>query len=399
MQPNLKRHVNLVHFVLLSTGTGLLQCLAMAQEQPVPTLRYDASSGTVVLQGLAAEDWDRIQKTPPDTDFWRTVFPVFLGDQIPADPKTRPAMLGDYEPRNGSIFFKPRYPFLKGRTHWARFDMAGFHRMISGSSKTQDRAIQLSFKTPSAQTQPATFVTAVYPSSDHLPANLLKFYIHFSQPMSRGGNNRFVHLLDSRGDQIPNPFLDVPQELWDGSTQRYTLFFHPGRIKRGLALHESEGMALLPGETYTLVVTTDFKDHLGMPLTQTFRKTFTVMEADRRSPALKAWKLTKPKPGTREPLLLEVDEPLDHALFARLIGVQTQAGVPLAGRVQLSTKETLWEFEPRLPWERGAYRLQIGSELEDLAGNTPLRLFDATVGKKPEGENKSQLLRINFQLP
>ena len=47
---------------------------------------------------------------------------------------------------------------------------------------------------------PAT-VAVVYPSADELPANLLKFYLHFSKPM-REGPAIFDHfqLLDDKGE-------------------------------------------------------------------------------------------------------------------------------------------------------------------------------------------------------
>ena len=77
-------------------------------------------------------------------------------------------------------------------------------------------------------------VVAVYPSSATLPENQLRFYLHFSAPMSRGEVYQHLQLLDQDGKPIVLPFLEIGEELWDTTGQRLTLLIDPGRIKRGL---------------------------------------------------------------------------------------------------------------------------------------------------------------------
>ena len=65
-------------------------------------------------------------------------------------------------------------------------------------------------------------MTHVYPSRAMLPENLLRLYIHFSAPMSRGEAYRRIRLLDATGKPVDDPFLELDEELWsrDGSGSR-----------------------------------------------------------------------------------------------------------------------------------------------------------------------------------
>ncbi len=52
----------------------------------------------------------------------------------------------------------------------------------------------------------AASVTEVYPSAAVLPENLLRFYIQFSAPMSRGEAYRRIKLLDAGGKPVDGRF-------------------------------------------------------------------------------------------------------------------------------------------------------------------------------------------------
>ncbi|MCB1092679.1 MAG: hypothetical protein KDL87_14180, partial [Verrucomicrobiae bacterium] len=74
----------------------------------------------------------------------------------------------------------------------------------------------------------------IEPDYGIVPANHLKFYLTFAQPMERGDVFRFLRLvrIDPDGKEIaevPDPFREV--ELWDETFTRMTLWFHPGRQK------------------------------------------------------------------------------------------------------------------------------------------------------------------------
>jgi hypothetical protein len=62
----------------------------------------------------------------------------------------------------------------------------------------------------------------------------------------------------------------------------------------------------------------------------------------------------------------------------------------VTGKVTLARQETEWRFTPAAPWKPGAYRLQIDSSLEDLAGNRVGRAFDVdTREHAAEGKSKT----------
>src|SRR5205085_2327280 len=158
---------------------------------------------------------------------------------------------------------------------------------------------------PKPAAKPTAVVARVYPTADKLPENQLKFYLHFSAPMSQGGSYRHVSLLDARGKKIDYPFLELEEELWDPTGTRFTLFFDPGRVKRGLKPREEVGPALEEGKSYTLVIDRDWTDADGNPLRETFRKRFTVGLPEDEAIDPKIWKFSRPQAD---------EDPLDRPL-------------------------------------------------------------------------------------
>ena len=163
-----------------------------------------------------------------------------------------------------------------------------------------------------------------------------------------------------------------------------TVFFHPGRIKRGLRPHEELGLALQVGNRYQLVIDQNMQDENGNPLVETVRKNFHVIESDRTSPNYKNWNLTAPTSGTYAPVILTFSESLDRALLGRMLDIQDANGNSIGGSVHISLAETQWRFEPQKPWHLGAYTIQVNTILEDLAGNQLHRLFDVDLQNKPQ---------------
>jgi hypothetical protein len=87
-------------------------------------------------------------------------------------------------------------------------------------------------------------ITAIHPGTDRLPANHLKFYLHFSQPMQQGVFQRHCALLDQNGKPVVEPFRET--ELWSADRKRLTLWLHPGRQKTGVNLNDEFGPVLQP---------------------------------------------------------------------------------------------------------------------------------------------------------
>ena len=85
-----------------------------------------------------------------------------------------------------------------------------------------------------------------------LPANTLRFYIHFPRPAEAHFERDQLCLLDDKEQVVRDPFLVLSQELWSPDGRRLTVLMEPGRIKRGLGADPTHEPALVVGRTYSL---------------------------------------------------------------------------------------------------------------------------------------------------
>ncbi|MCA9016720.1 MAG: hypothetical protein KDA77_15410, partial [Planctomycetaceae bacterium] len=224
-------------------------------------------------------------------------------------------------------------------------------------------------------------VTAVYPSSNELPANHLKFYIQFSEPMQQGDIFDYFSLFNKTQNRlVPRPFRHT--ELWSPDGKQLTLWFHPGRQKVGVNLNVELGAILNEGQEYELRINPKWAALSGHPLGKEVKKTFTAVAMDERQPDIFQWKSIKPAPGTRDPLVCKLNEPLDYALLLSQMTVGDFNGKPVPGKIELAENESVWRFIPDQPWQVGVYQLVVGSVLEDLAGNSIARPFAIDLSKQ-----------------
>ena len=332
--------------------------------------------------------WDQIgqistQAARFGTDQWQALFAVYVDSGSFED--ALPPILGSYRIEGEALIFQPRFPLQPGLRYRAVFTSAS-------------EPITLRFDIPKSEATVSTTVEHVYPSTDRLPENQLKFYLHFSAPMSRGEAYSRIHLLDQGGDPVDLPFLELDQELWDREGKRLTLLFDPGRIKRDLVPHEEVGASIKEGETYTLVIDRDWRDAQGQSLKEDFKKFFAVVAADRESPDPESWLLTAPQAGSVQPLSLEFPEPLDHGLLMRLLEVMNPQGNFVEGSIQVDRNETRWRFTPHEPWRVGDYSLSVDTTLEDLAGNRVNRPFEVDVFERVEERITTTTASLPFQV-
>jgi hypothetical protein len=288
-------------------------------------------------------------------------------------------LLGSYQAQGSTLRFRCRFPL----------DQPAYRVVIEPAALTEHQrkaralegrtgplVVDVELASPQRAARPATVVSAVYPSARVLPENLLRLYLHFSAPMSRGEAYKHIHLVNSEGQEVKGAFLELDEELWSGDGRRFTLLFDPGRIKRGLLPRDELGPALRDGKSFTMVIDRDWPDAQGCPLAAGYRGTFRVGPPDQTPPAPRDWMIRPPASGTKEPLEVRFTEPLDSALARRLITVKVQGAGGVAGRVELQSAETLWLLWPLAPWQAGDYWLEVGTELEDLAGNAICRPFE-----------------------
>ncbi len=393
---------------LRTLGAIVLAALALATPVAADgvSLRLEPSTqgsehGTFVADGLGASLLDRLRRQPPPPADWRSIFPIYTLDVADGEetvPLDRPPVAGDWQIDDDAIRFRPRYPLVPGLTYVARFDVDRL-RALAGAppGPAAEPPIEARFSLPREHVLPSTVVSAIYPSASELPENLLKLYLHFSAPMGRGDAYRHIRLVDAEGRDHQHVFLAVGEELWDASQRRLTLFFDPGRIKRGLRPHLEAGPPLVEGGSYRLVVDAGWRDAEGLPLARGFEKAFTAGAADRRSPDPGDWRIEPPAAGTRAPLEVIFDESLDHGLASRVVRVTGAGGRPIAGQVEVVDSERRFRFVPEAPWRPGDYQIEVDSVLEDLAGNSLRQVFDLDVrAPRPSGPPVEDVVTLDF---
>ena len=296
-----------------------------------------------------------------------------------------PPMAGTWENGAGLLRFRPQFPLTPGVRYRAEY------------RPRQGEPVVAYFDPPAAKPGPPTEVAQVFPTAEVLPENQLKFYLQFSAPMSRGRTYEHVHVRDAAGTIIDLPFLELDEELWDPSMTRLTLLIDPGRIKRGVKPLEDIGPVFERGKNYSLTVEAACRDAAGQPLRATFEKSFRIDVADRTPPDPRRWVVRPAAAGTRDPLVVEFDEPLDQALALRLIRVRHE-GTTLAGEPALRQHERVWTLVPSEPWKRGAYRLIVQTTIEDLAGNNIGKTFDVDLASGGQRRLAEEEVAVEFEV-
>jgi hypothetical protein len=223
----------------------------------------------------------------------------------------------------------------------------------------------------------------IFPQARVLPANTLRFYIHFPRSAEAHFDRGHLWLLNEEEQAVRDPFLVLSQELWSVDGRRLTVLMEPGRIKRGLGADPSHEPALVAGRTYSLVVTA---------LGQTARHTFRVSD-----PVLKAvdetrWRLSSPTAGSLDPAVVHFDRVMDAALCEDEIAVLTPSKEIVHTRVSLSPDGTAARLTPSRPWRAGEHRLVASERLEDVCGNRLGEALDHGLG----ADGPSRAGMINF---
>ncbi|HVX13359.1 MAG TPA: hypothetical protein VHC22_19405 [Pirellulales bacterium] len=303
-----------------------------------------------------------------------------------AQPPNPPPLAGRYSTLPDGLRFTPRFPLEPGMRYRAEYRQDG------------EEAVVEEFRIPARAPAPAARVTAIYPSSDKLPQNQLKFYVRFTAPMSRGDAYKHLELLDAAGNRVDLPFLELGEELWNPAGDRLTLLLDPARVKRGLKPREDSGPVLEVGRTYSLVIGRDLRDAAGRPLEGDFRKKFLVGEPDETCPQPRRWRLTIPAADTISPLVVKFDEPLDRALLDRMLWVVDGGDETVPGKAVVGPGETSWTFEPQQAWPPGRYRLIADTWLEDLAGNSIARKFELDGVSAERATRADETVGVDFKI-
>jgi hypothetical protein len=333
------------------------------------------------VEGLSPEDVAALRALPEGAPEWLDVFAARVRTASASGEGDLPAILGVHEVHGAALRFAPRFPLEPGIVYRVVFHSPAqrLAEPSAGSRSGLQPAFVAEFELPLAQRIPTTVVTAIYPSASVLPENVLRFYVHFSAPMSRGSAYDYIRLLAEDGSEVSSAFLELGEELWDPSGRRFTLYLDPGRVKQELQPREELGPVLQSGGRYTLVVDGAWPDAEGVPLKAAYRKVFTAGPSVQKSVDPMAWRVEPPAARSTVPLRVRFAEPLDHALLRRLLWVEDAQGNAVEGAIEVSEEERLWSFTPQGEWRRGRYALAVDTVLEDVAGNNVGRPFEVDI--------------------
>ena len=279
---------------------------------------------------------------------------------------TSNAIQGKHRIDGNYLTFKPYFPFEYGMNYVVR----------TSNKKSAKTYTYQSFQIEKERTVEQAAVVAIYPSANQLPENLLRFYIYFNTPMKKGQALKQIQLVDEEGGIDQYAFMEFKQELWSADGKRLTLLFDPGRIKRGLSTNELRGPALLAGKPYELIISGDWKDVYGQPLSISLTKKIEVVSPYHLPITLSNWRINPPRKNSHDKLTLHFDRIIDHALLSSMVTIVDEEENPINGYWEIAAEEQSVLFLPKEKWPQGNYKIIIDSRLEDVAGNNLQNLLD-----------------------
>jgi hypothetical protein len=281
-----------------------------------------------------------------------------------------PDVFGRYHFLDDGVRFIPHFPFEQGLSYRVSFDPRPL-----GRARFSD-VLTLEFSIPKERSALPPVVNNIFPSSDCLPENLLRFYICFSNSMQRGRVRAEISLLGPDGEPAPDVLYRAPVELWDRSMRHLTILLDPGRLKRGVGPNRELGPPLKASQVYTLAVGGGMTDLSGSRLPETVYKRFRVIDAVREPISVEQWKIVRPVTNSRQPLVLMFPRPLDWALLSNTITIASNSERPIDGQIEIDQHERRWSFTPTSPWAAGSYHVRVAPSLEDVCGNSVTAAFD-----------------------
>ena len=354
---------------------SLLWAAALASlgcSEPPARLAFDGDTGVVHLYLPEGTDFE-LDEASPSAPPWDDILWV----EVAAASQDVPVKVhGSVSVEGGTLSFRPSFPFERGVAYRARFDGEAFGERFG---KVPPASVDVRFQWDPEVSASRPQVVALYPSGDVLPANLLRMYLHFSEPMRQGVAWEHVRLEDADGQEIELGLLELDHELWDPSGTRLTLLFDPGRLKSGLLPNREEGRPLEGQPTVAVVVDGAWTSADGVALGADSRSTYSVGPPDHAQPRPDQWTLRLPVVGTFEPLVIELDEPLDYGMLQGRIVVR-HGGEVLSVKISADVGERTLELVPETSsWPSGRFVLEVDPRLEDPSGNSVRRPFETRI--------------------
>ena len=343
----------------------------------------DGAPPCVTVSGFSSAEINALRGVSAET--WPSIFTITVAGNEALPVAGKYAIAGD------AVEFHPSFGFDAGRTYGVRFDASRLPSPRTGPP------VVTTIQVPAGVATAATRVIGISPGGGVWPENTLRFYIQFSGPMSRTSALGHVRLEDDAGREVREPFLPLDVDMWNADRTRFTVFFDPGRVKRGIRPNIELGRALDAGRKYAIVVESAWPDAAGRPLDGTFRYAFTAAPPEERAVTPSDWKITPPAADTREALLVTFPWPLDRALLQRAIGVSGPSQTMVSGEISIDERERQWRFVPAGSWQAGPYQLLVLTLLEDPAGNRVGRPFEIEMLQKPAAP-QAERVTVSFSI-
>lgn len=364
-----------------STAAGPLKVsLKQTDSQPTSTGR---PSHTIVVSGFSGQELQDLKAAQWNEESWQALLRVTVAGNDTS------AVAGRYAVTSDALQFEPRFPFDPGRSYSVRVDPTRLPTPRNGQVVEQPVALP-------ARTVSPTVVTAISPSAGVWPENILRSYIHFSAPMSATSSADFVRLVDDAGKEVEEAFLALDTDLWNEDYTRCTVFFDPGRVKRGVGPNLELGRAIREGRRYAIVVNPAWPDANRQPLKAPFRHELTAGPPVERGLSVSDWRVAPPAAGTRGPVVVTFPWALDRALLSRAVGVTLPDGRGVDGDIAVDPGETTWRFTPRALWPAGDYKLAVLTLLEDPSGNRIGRAFEIKAFERGDRTPQPERVTIPF---
>jgi hypothetical protein len=359
-----------------------------------PTIRFDydrsfGRSGIVGVRGLSQEAIAICSEA--EEELLKLAFPVTVARDCSQGSDNLPNVSGRYVVLEDELQFVPHFPLEAGLKYHARFDLPS----LGISFPAEPLVLDFSIPEEESPAEHAT-VTAIFPSSDVLPENLLRFYVCFSSGMQRGRASEEISLRDSYGQPVADALYRPPVELWDKTMRHLTVLLDPGRLKRWVGPNRELGPPLKAGEQYTLEVGSGMLDKDGRPIREPSRKHFRVDSAVRDHISIEHWKILPPPTDSLDALVLVFPHPLDWALLFQTITVKSAEGGEIRGEAVVDQRERRWSFIPLSPWTGGLYQIRVSRNLEDVCGNTITGAFDKPLTRATNLETQRNMLSLKF---
>src|SRR5439155_18974412 len=124
----------------------------------------DGKPGAFEVEGLEADELQRLTNADLKPNEWSALFAVFVKPKDGSDPASSPSMLGAYSVTETVFRFEPRFPLQPGVEYLTVFDSSK-----PPLARSPGVTLRTTFKLAKPATAPSTVVERIYPTSTHLP--------------------------------------------------------------------------------------------------------------------------------------------------------------------------------------------------------------------------------------